>query len=132
MRLVCLLANSLCSFDVVEAWARWSMYKNEKQTNVMEMLEILLIWYDILAFWAWKLQLKLVVILACHFCNNNNCRDFCTSSHLYFFYCQPKIKLGFLCLTYYYEEFANKEVKRKMNGRNEQTNVQKGWVHSAK
>jgi hypothetical protein len=31
-------------------------------------------------------------------------------------------------LTYYYEEFANKEVKRKMNGRNEQTNVQKGWV----
>jgi hypothetical protein len=62
----------------------------------MEMLEILLILYDILAFWAWKLQLKLVVILACHFCNNNNCRDFCTSFHLYSFYCQPKIKLGFV------------------------------------
>lgn len=34
-------------------------------------------------------------------------------------------------MTHYYEEFANKEVKRKMNGRNEQTNVQKGWVQDA-
>jgi hypothetical protein len=27
------------------------MYINDEQSDVMEMLEILLLWYDILAFW---------------------------------------------------------------------------------